>query len=134
MGRGSGKQTNTGAQGRGAQAQAAAAPAVGSAKNVATLQKDAKAAGDVEVREGKSGLEESESGPEDAEARALLNYKTDKSAGSCAYKKHLRAHPDEVEQARQICKQTISNYRSLLLGKGLRLRGLRKLSPMQKKR
>ena len=84
--------------------------------------------------EGKSGLEESESGPEDAEARTLLNHKTDKSAGSCACKKHLRAHPDEVEQARRICKQTISNYRSLLLRKGLRLRGLRNLSPIQKKR
>ena len=127
-----GGHKKSGAKGRGAQAKAAAAPALGSAESVATAQKDAKAASDIEAREGKSA--ERESGPEDAEARMLLKYKTDKSAGSSAYKKHLRVHPDEVTQAREICKQTMSKYRSLLLGKGLRPRGLWKLSPMQKKR
>ena len=117
-----GGHKKNGAKGRGAQAKAAAAPALGSAESVATAQKDAKAASDIEAHEGKSGLEESESGPEDAEARMLLNYNSDKSAGSSAYKKHLRAHPGEVTQAREICKQTMSKYRSLLLGKGLRPR------------
>ena len=77
-GRGRGKQNKSGAKGGGAQAKAAAAPALGSAESVATAQKDAKAANDIEVHKSKRGLEESESGPEHEsctahDAEMLLN-------------------------------------------------------------
>ena len=53
------------------------------------------------------------------------------ASGSSAYKKHLRVHPGEVAQAREVCRP----YRSLLLGKALRLGPFwKKLTPTQKKR
>ena len=115
-GKGRGRPKKSDAKGQGAQAKAAAAPALGSAKSVATAQKHAKAASKVKVHKSKRGLEEN--------AQMLLHYKTDKSAGSSAYRKHLRMHPGEFLQAREICRGAIHKYRSLLLGdaptKGMR--------------